>query len=523
MGRPCQVAIRVDASAAIGTGHLKRCLSLADALKTAGAKVQFVVRAIDAVAPQVLHSTDWPVRWLPVPTSPNDCDTSSDLPPCAGWAGVNWEQDARETVAALGGQPTDWLILDHYAFDARWHRSVRNALDCKLLVIDDTADRAIDADALLDHNWHANHRQKYQGRLQREPRWLVGPRYALLSSAYRDAPRYVFHEEVRSIGIFMGGTDLDGISAKVLSECRHGGFTGEIEVVSTSANPHLNELRAACADSPGTQLTLDQLDLTGFFARHDLQIGAGGGATWERCCIGVPSIGLVLSANQSVVVPLLDREGILRAARLDGTADDDTPLFPQVLRELIQGTETRRQLADRAAALVDGRGAQRVALSLLNDTLQLRPVRIEDATLLHAWRNHPLVRAVSGNPDTITFDDHQRWLQRALDAGDRWLFIAQVGALPVGSIRFDQLSNQGLEVSLYLDPNLSGLELGPRMLLAGELVMHRNLGADFRVAASVMPGNTASQRMFESCRYHGGPLRYQKLVSIQPTVNPSHP
>jgi len=517
------VVIRVDASTAIGTGHLKRCLSLAEALKTAGAQVQFVVRAIDAVAPQVLHATDWPVRWLPVPTSPCDLGASPDLPPCAGWAGVSWEQDARETAAALGEHPPDWLILDHYAFDARWHRSVRNALGCKLLVIDDTADRAIDADVVLDHNWHANHRQKYQGRLQREPRWLVGPRYALLSPAYRDAPRYVFHAEVRSIGIFMGGTDLGGISAKVLSACRQGGFTGEIEVVSTSANPHLNELRAACADSPGTQLTLDQPDLTSFFARHDLQIGAGGGATWERCCIGVPSMGLVLSANQSVVVPLLDRAGILRAARLNSTAGDDTPLFPWVLRELIQGTKTRRQMADRAAALVDGRGAQRVALSLLNDTLQLRPVRMEDATLLHAWRNHPSVRAVSGNPDAITFEDHHRWLQHALNTDGRWLFIAQVGALPVGSIRFDQLSSQEVDVSLYLDPDLSGLGLGARMLLAGELAMHRNLGADFRVAASVMPGNAASQRMFESCRYHGGPLSYQKLVATQPTVNPSRP
>ena len=359
------VAIRVDASAAIGTGHLKRCLSLADALKAAGAQVQFVVRAIDTVAPQVLHSTDWPVRWLPVPTRPNDRDTSSDLPPCAGWAGVNWEQDARETVAALDGRPTGWLILDHYAFDARWHRSVRNALGCKLLVIDDTADRTIDADALLDHNWHANHRQKYQGRLQREPRWLVGPRYALLSSAYRDAPRYVFHAEVRSIGIFMGGTDLGGISAKVLSACRQGGFTGEIEVASTSANPHLNELRAACADSPGTQLTLDQLDLSGFFARHDLQIGAGGGATWERCCIGAPTLTVMVAENQLSSVPLLDEIGVLYMVGDSGKwGIPGDRLIVDKLNMVISSSQLRKNLSDKSKKLVDGRGVNRVVKHL---------------------------------------------------------------------------------------------------------------------------------------------------------------
>lgn len=360
------VVIRVDASTAIGTGHLKRCLSLAEALKTAGAQVQFVVRAIDAVAPQVLHATDWPVRWLPVPTSPCDLGASPDLPPCAGWAGVSWEQDARETAAALGEHPPDWLILDHYAFDARWHRSVRSALGCKLLVIDDTADRAIDADVLLDHNWHANHRQKYQGRLQREPRWLVGPRYALLSPAYRDASRYVFHAEVRSIGIFMGGTDLGGISAKVLSACRQGGFTGEIEVVSTSANPHLNELRAACADSPGTQLTLDQPDLTSFFARHDLQIGAGGGAVWERCCIGAPTLTIMVAKNQLSNAPLLERIGVIYVVENSFKWSlSSAKLLNSRLSALLSNPNFRKDISNKSKKLVDGKGANRVIKNLL--------------------------------------------------------------------------------------------------------------------------------------------------------------
>lgn len=101
----------------------------------------------------------------------------------------------------------------------------------------------------------------------------------------------------------MGGTDPGGISARVLAACRAAGFAGTIEVVSTSANSRLDALQQACAVDSAVTLTLDQPDLAGFFARHDLQIGAGGGATWERCCIGAPTVAMALVANQSAVVP----------------------------------------------------------------------------------------------------------------------------------------------------------------------------------------------------------------------------
>lgn len=350
------IAIRVDASAAIGTGHLKRCLSLAQALIEAGADVRFVCRALDAVAATVLGDSGIPTLWLPVPAQA--FTPAPDAPPHAAWAAVPQAQDAHDTALALNGWTPHWLAVDHYAFDARWHQAMRDALGCRLLVIDDTADRALDADALLDHNWAPDHRAKYAGRLQREPLWLCGPRFALLASAYQGAHRYRFHCAVRSMGIFMGGTDPGGISARVLNACRRAGFKGPVEVVSTSANPQLTALRDACQRDGNTTLTLDQPDLAAFFARHDLQIGAGGGASWERCCIGPPTVLLALTANQQAVVPGL---AALRAVRTTGY-----PNLPYVLRELIADSAARLVLSERAAGLVDGRGAERVAFQLLN-------------------------------------------------------------------------------------------------------------------------------------------------------------
>lgn len=505
-----RVAIRVDASAAIGTGHLKRCLSLAQALTDAGAEICFVCRELDAVAAQVLGNSGIPTLWLPAPAQA--FTPGPDAPPHAAWAGVPQTQDAADTAQALDTWCPDAVVVDHYAFDARWHQAVRAALNCRLLVIDDTADRPLDADALLDHNWAPDHRTKYASRLQREPLWLCGPRFALLASAYRGAARYRFHDTVRSIGIFMGGTDPGAVSARVLAACRSAGFTGPVEVVSTSANPQLVALQDACQRDGNTALTLDQPDLAAFFARHDLQVGAGGGATWERCCIGAPSVALALVANQSAVVPGLAALGAVRAT--------DEATLPAVLRELVADPAARQSLAERAAALVDGRGAQRVALALLRDHLQLRPATADDARLLHGWRNHPAVRAVSATQDPIDFDAHQRWLHSLLANPTRWLFVAQVGQLPVGSIRFDRRDNGHLEVSLYTAPDLQGLGLGQRLLAAGEQTLLALCPGGFTVEAQVLPDNTPSQRLFQTAGYHGGPLQFRKAIG--PLPNTSH-
>ncbi len=506
-----RVAIRVDASAAMGTGHLKRCLSLAQALAETGAQTRFVCRPLDGVAAQVLAAQDVAVHWLPAPS--DTFTPPADAPAHAPWAGVSAADDAQQTAEALADWTPSWVLVDHYAFDARWHQAVRQALGCRLLVIDDLADRPIAADALLDHNWDADHRHKYAACVQGKPTWLNGPRHALLASAYRHAARCALRDRVRSIGIFMGGTDPGGASAQVVQACRAAGFGGPLEVVSTSASPHLADLRKACAADPATTLTLDEPDLAAFFARHDLQIGAGGGATWERCCIGAPTIALVLAANQAVVVPALDHLGALRAARLDTAPDTaDLSTLTDALHQLLHDAAARTALGERAATLVDGRGAQRVALHLLRDTLHLRPATLDDASLLHGWRNHPSVRAVSATQDPIAFEAHEAWMRAVLAHTARWLFVGQVGHLPVGSIRFDRLANGHLEVSLYLDPDLQGQGLGRHLLAAGEQALLALHPAGITVDASVLPGNTTSRQLFEAGGYHGGPLQYQKTI-----------
>nr|MBF0666026.1 UDP-2,4-diacetamido-2,4,6-trideoxy-beta-L-altropyranose hydrolase [Brevundimonas sp.] len=512
-----RVAIRVDASVAIGTGHLRRCLTLATALASKGAEVRFVVRRHDAVAEVALRSHTFPVAWLDAPTA-LEAPRASSTRAHENWAGISWTADAAETVGTLEDFRPEWLIVDHYSFDARWHDEVRDQLGCKIMAIDDLGDRPLSVDLLLDTNFAEDHARKYAGQLTRKCRLLAGPRFALLAAEYRRAPRYRFQPDVRSIGIFMGGTDPDGISAKVLRACREdAGFRGAIEVISTSANPHLEQLRVACAASPDTTLRLDLPDLGAFYASHDLQIGAGGTATYERCCIGAPTIALAVALNQLAVIPALAAAGVLRAAKLPGGSEAE--ILPaatdlgEVLLDLVAHPEARRGLSQRGMVLVDACGADRVAACLLGASLSLRRATLEDGALLHAWRNHPDVRGVSGSGEVIPLDRHMNWLANKIAAEDSWLYVAEIGPTPIGSIRFDRLPDDLLEVSLYLDPGLLGLGLGPHLLLAGERAVMVEAPDCARFIASVLPTNEVSARLFVKCGYSGGPLRYRKSIA----------
>lgn len=360
-----RVVFRCDASVAIGTGHVRRCLSLALALQALGAQCLFVLRdhGLDAAAPLRAHGL--PALLLP-PPSPGASEPQA--PAHAAWLGTPQAVDAADTLAALrsaGWLAADWLVVDHYALDARWHRAVQPVLGGRLAAIDDLGDRPLAVDVLIDHNHAARHADKYAGRLPEAARLLGGPRYALLAPAYAQAPRHMPGPLVHSIGIFMGGVDAPGLALQALAACNDIGFHGEVEVASTSACPHLPALRAAVAARPHTRLSLDQPDLARFFAAHDLQIGAGGGATWERCCLGAPTIALVTADNQREVLQPLQGLGVLAVASLQGGPGQPQALT-EALRQLLADAELRRSLADNATRWVDGRGAQRVAAALLD-------------------------------------------------------------------------------------------------------------------------------------------------------------
>lgn len=494
-----RVALRADASSTIGLGHVRRCLSLAGALRTAGAQVCLVTR--DLGVPTDAWARAAGVEHLTLP-EPSSRPPAADIVAHAESGGVDWRSDAQACADTLHLWRPDWVVVDSYALDARWHRLVGERLAARIAVIDDLADRQLQATVLIDHNLSDSHVEKYLGRRPAQCTLLGGPRYALLGPAYPGSQPFVVAPEVRSIGIFMGGADAAGLTAIALHACReHAGFTGPIEIVTTRANPNLRRLRELVQEWPATTLSEDLPDLAAFFRRHDLQIGAGGGASWERCCTGVPTLVLRAADNQEAVVAELARRGAVAA--LDPQEAITVATVGEAVRSLLgpSGLAVRRRLSERSQALVDGLGAMRVALRLAAQTLAVRPATPQDSQTMHRWRNHPAIRATSHDSREIAWGDHADWLRRSLADPRRCLLIGHVGQLDVGVIRFDAAADDQATVSLYVDPAMHGLGLGRQLLLAGEAHWQRRY-AGRQFVASVLESNAHSRRMFESCGYH---------------------
>lgn len=352
-----EIAIRADVSAKIGFGHLKRCLSLAKALKANGHRVRFVCRELGVDAQAQVARDGFDVMRLP---EPGKFTPPPGSYPHAEWAGISEQDDAVQTCAVLAGSATDLVIVDHYAFGSDWHRAVAAGTGAQLMVIDDLADRPIAADWLVDHNYHPDHRAKYAGRLNPDARMMTGPLYAMLDPSYADAPRYGFRQAVKSIGIFLGGIDAKGDSVRVLQAIRETGWDGAVEIVTTSANPTLGILQDE-AKKAGATMSIDLEGLAPFFARHDLQIGAGGGAIWERCCIGAPTVCLIIAENQRASVPLLDGIGALLQYDLTAKASSQRQTLGETIERAVRDNELRNTMRTTAMDLVDGRGAHRIA------------------------------------------------------------------------------------------------------------------------------------------------------------------
>ena len=494
-----RVALRADASQIMGVGHVRRCISLGIALQNVGVRVVLVTRDLGVDLTWMAQSSSVELLRLPAPRA---TESATDRVPHASWAGVGWLQDASETSMLLRDWRPDWVIVDEYAFDSRWHRHLHEALRVRVGIVDDLADRDLYCEILVDHNVHQNHRQKYLNRIGNETFILGGPRFALLDVKYSKASPYIVNEIVKSIGIFMGGIDAAQLSNLALRACRRiAEFRGLIEIVTTRANPNGEKLKVLAAEWPDTVVTFDLPDLAEFFARHDLQIGAGGGANLERCCVGAPALVLAAAANQEAVLPELRTQGAI-ALFIPSPMRNEKRLG-QAIRALINSSSARRILSERARALVDGFGAKRVALQIASTWLRVRSAKMSDARMIYEWRSHPVTRATARISDEFGLPEHDRWMRKMVFDGQSILLVGVVGMVDVGVIRFDIDSREKgrATVSLYLDPQLHGLGLGTALLRAGEGFVLKHISENMRFVATIVDGNESSKRMFASSGY----------------------
>ncbi len=492
-----KVTFRADASLEIGTGHVMRCLTLAHALQARGATCRFVTRLLPGHMADRIAADGFAVTRLPVPDGPGP-----DGPPThACWAGTDWATDAGQTRDALDLSPPDWLVLDHYAFDRRWQAAARPA-GTRMLVIDDLADRPHDCDVLLDQNL-GRQPGDYDSLVPDRCTRLIGPRYALLRPEFAAARARALADRpgrgLRHLLVTMGGVDRADATSAVLGALREASLPegAHITVVMGSGAPALARVRELARDMPrSTHVAVDVPDMAERMADADLAISAGGATTWERCCLGLPSIIVETADNQAEIVRAMVDAG---AAHSPGAlhAPGFAPTLQRLLRDLLD-PERRDGMAQRAAAICDGDGAARVAMSICAAEPGFRPARRSDSRRVWEWRAaaDPAAR-VQGGP--TTFAQHDAWFCDALEDPDRLLRILTSGELPCGYLRLDRISGDCARVSVCLAPDVQGYGFGRQLLVEADRVARANGFA--MLSAEVHPDNIPSRRAFEGAGY----------------------
>lgn len=486
------IAIRADASPAIGTGHIVRCMTLAGALRAQGANVRFICRRL----PTGLHS--------------RIAEAGFDLALLAGEAKIDEAKDAAAVQAVLADLVVDWLVVDHYELGIAWEQSLRGVAG-RLMVIDDLA-RTHDCDLLLDQNYYLKSDDRYDGLTPPAATRLTGPGFAMLRPEFAERAARLRPRDgaVRRLNLFMGGVDQGNAVSAALDALERVDLGGaEVDVVIGSAHPYRTEIEARCNSVAGYTCHVDTPHMAALLAEADFAIGAGGTATWERCALGVPTLALCLADNQREVLSNASRAGLLYAPDIDAR---DTEALAACLKAVLCSDGLRNHLSTASMALVDGRGVYRVASAIIPMSVDMRPATQADCEDLYEWRNHPSVRSVSRNRDEISLADHRRWFARVLQDANRKVLIGERDGSPVGVVRLDREGDE-VEVSIYLVPLRAGRGEGSALLLSAENQL-RSLWPEVRnMRAEVLDGNAASLRLFERCGYEKHALKFFKRLA----------
>ncbi|HEJ1615562.1 TPA: UDP-2,4-diacetamido-2,4,6-trideoxy-beta-L-altropyranose hydrolase [Pseudomonas aeruginosa] len=353
-----KVAFRVDASLDIGNGHVMRCLTLASYLRELGGESLFICRDHPGNLISLISDKGFSVNILPVePFTPTSEDGYES------WLGATQERDSEVCKKILREFSPDWLVVDHYGLGARWEISVKPFFKY-LFVIDDLANRPHVCDVLLDQNL-GRKVCDYLGLVPTGCRLLVGVRYALLRPEFPKLRDFSLQRRrqpcVNKLLVTMGGVDQPNATGLVLHALLGSSLPEDCQVsVIMGANaPWLEKVKLEAARLPWqVEVSVNVDDMAQRMASSDLIIGAAGSTSWERCCLGVPSILVVLAENQRIAASALRDCG---AVKLLDIKNDFEENLRMELRTLLTDLESLKGLSAGSAAVTDGGGGELIA------------------------------------------------------------------------------------------------------------------------------------------------------------------
>lgn len=458
------IVICADATSGMGTGHVMRCLALAQAAKQQGMTVCFTGKILVPWVRERLAREHIPVTYIPGKIS--GAEVPEDV--LARWEGI---------------LNPDWVIFDGYHFGPDCQKAVR-AAGYKLLVIDDYAHLPeYSCDILLNQNI-GSEEFVYKGDIGQK---LLGPRYALLRpeffAARAKAEVRRFPEKAKNILLTLGGGDFSEHLARIAPDFVLPELTGCTLRVIAGAVPE-ERIRALLKDCPATVEILGRVnDMPALLLDTELCVTAGGSTCWELCCMGVPFLTIKTAENQ--------REAVNTLARRDIASPYSTAAFLRLLSD----SSLRATQACRGFSLVTGNGATLALEMAMHFPFSLRSAVEADCRSIWLLANEPDIRGVSCKSGSISWEEHQIWYANRLRSPlPFWVAENMIGEF-CGYIRFAETSAHHFAVSLAFVKAQRNKGVGTA-LLTRCCRMFLQSRPNAVLQATILAGNAASLRMF---------------------------
>jgi UDP-2,4-diacetamido-2,4,6-trideoxy-beta-L-altropyranose hydrolase len=413
-----KLLIRSDASINMGTGHVMRCLALAQAWKQKRGDVIFAMAEVPPGINARLQDEGMEVMAVTFPAGSLE--------------------DACETVN-LGMQiGVSWIVVDGYQFNAEYQRCIKDS-NLKLVFIDDYGHaQYYFADIVLNQNVYA-HEALYKNR-DLHTSLLLGTPYVFLRQEFTrwKSEGKEIPPVARKVLVTMGGSDPENVTLKIIQALELIPTADmEIKIIVGAVNPHLGKLKEVSSSlNCFVQILTEVRNMPKLMEWAEVAVSAAGSSCWELAFMKVPTVAVVLADNQYLVAEHLGRLGVM--VNLGSHIQLTPQEIAKELSRVLCSETLRAEMSFLAQKLVDGQGVSRLLRHMDERSLSFRRVQESDQSLLWEWRNDPTVRALSFSAEKVEWEHHVQWFASKLkDPNCIFFMLLDASNVPIGQVRYD--------------------------------------------------------------------------------------
>ncbi len=353
-----KVIFRVDASFEIGNGHVIRCLTLAKVLTSVDYSVKFICRNKPGNLIDLIRERGFAVEII-FEKSVKDGLIKESKDEYENWLGVSEAEDAEETIEVISNDgPIDLLIVDHYSLSTIWEMELKKNVK-NIMVIDDLANRKHSCKILLDQNWFENPDSRYDKLLLDDSKKLLGPKYALLEDQFLKSKNYFKKKggDDYKLFVFFGGSDPKNLTSLAIKSINDLNIKNlKIDIVIGQNNSNIKAIKKIINSNQNIKLHIQINNIADLLKKSDFALGAAGINTWERICLGIPSIVISFSDNQKTLLEDLKKYNCI--TYLGDYSCVDAPIIKEAILGEMKKIPRRNKLF--LEDLIDGKGSERV-------------------------------------------------------------------------------------------------------------------------------------------------------------------